>query len=43
VFVTQLLLHGAIEYQALRRRRLWGVEERPADTTDPRARVGAPV
>ena len=38
VFVTQLLLHGAIEYQALRRRRLWGVEERPADTTEPRAR-----
>jgi len=39
VFVTQLLLHAAIEYQSLRRRRLWGVEERPADATDPRARA----
>jgi preprotein translocase subunit SecD len=43
VFVTQLLLHAAIEYGSLRRRRLWGVEERPSDTTDPRARAGAPV
>ncbi|MDQ6858081.1 MAG: protein translocase subunit SecD [Chloroflexota bacterium] len=33
VFVTQLLLHAAIEYPSLRRRRLWGVEERPADDT----------
>jgi preprotein translocase subunit SecD len=33
VFVTQLLLHEAIEYASLRRRRLWGVEERPADTS----------
>jgi preprotein translocase subunit SecD len=33
VFVTQLLLHAAIEYASLRRRRLWGVEERPADTS----------
>ena len=41
VFVTQLLLHGAIEYASLRRRRLWGVEERPSDVTDPRASAGA--
>ncbi|HEX9270140.1 MAG TPA: protein translocase subunit SecD [Candidatus Limnocylindria bacterium] len=32
VIVTQMLLHGAIEFTALRRRPLWGVEERPADT-----------
>ena len=31
VFVTQMLLHGAIEYPSLRRRRLWGVEEKVAD------------
>jgi len=37
VFVTQMLLHGAIEYPSLRRRRLWGVEERPSDGRDPRA------
>ena len=37
VFVTQLLLHAAIEYASLRRRRLWGVEERPADGRDGRA------
>ena len=37
VFVTQLLLHAAIEYPALRRRRLWGVEERPTDGGDGRA------
>ncbi|HAF10075.1 MAG TPA: protein translocase subunit SecD [Chloroflexi bacterium] len=37
VFVTQLLLHRAIEYSALRRRRLWGVEERPTDGRDGRA------
>jgi preprotein translocase subunit SecD len=41
VFVTQLLLHAAIEYPSLRRRRLWGVEERPSDTTEPRAAAGA--
>ena len=35
VFVTQLLLHAAIEYASLRRRRLWGVEERPADGRGP--------
>jgi len=40
VFVTQLLLHAAIEYGSLRRRRLWGVEERPSDATDPRATAG---
>lgn len=32
VIVTQMLLQGAIEFPALRKRRLWGVEERPADT-----------
>lgn len=37
VFVTQLLLHLAIEYSSLRRRRLWGVEERPTDGRDGRA------
>jgi preprotein translocase subunit SecD len=36
VFVTQLLLHQAIEYPSLRRRRLWGVEEKPADGRDGR-------
>jgi len=35
VFVTQLLLHAAIEYSSLRRRRLWGVEEKPADGRGP--------
>jgi preprotein translocase subunit SecD len=37
VFVTQMLLHGAIEFASLRRRRLWGVEERPTDGRDGRA------
>jgi preprotein translocase subunit SecD len=37
VFVTQMLLHGAIEFASLRRRRLWGVEERPSDGRDGRA------
>jgi preprotein translocase subunit SecD len=37
VFVTQLLLHAAIGYASLRRRRLWGVEERPTDGRDGRA------
>ncbi len=32
VIVTQMLLQWAIEFPALRKRRLWGVEERPADT-----------
>ena len=40
VFVTQLLLHAAIEYPALRRRRLWGVEDRPAGAPDGRAAAG---
>ena len=31
VVVTQMLLHQAIEYGALRRRPLWGVEERPVE------------
>ncbi|HVR89024.1 MAG TPA: protein translocase subunit SecD [Candidatus Limnocylindria bacterium] len=35
VFVTQMLLHGAIEYASLRRRSWWGVEERPADPGRP--------
>jgi preprotein translocase subunit SecD len=35
VFVTQLLLHAAIEYASLRRRRLWGVEEKPAEGRGP--------
>lgn len=32
VIVTQMLLQWAIEFPALRKRRLWGVEERAADT-----------
>jgi preprotein translocase subunit SecD len=40
VFVTQLLLHAAIEYASLRRRRLWGVEERPTDGTSGRTAAG---
>src|SRR5258708_14013897 len=36
VFVTQMLLHAAIEYQALRRPPLCGVEERPAPHRHPR-------
>ena len=41
VFVTQMLLHGAIEYPSLRRRRLWGVEEKPTDGPTGRAAAGA--
>jgi hypothetical protein len=26
-----MLLHGAIDYPSLRRRRLWGVEDKVAD------------
>ena len=38
VIVTQMLLHAAIEYASLRRRRLYGVEERAIDgARDPRA------
>jgi len=40
VFVTQMLLHGAIEYPSLRRRRLWGVEEKATDGRDGRAAAG---
>jgi preprotein translocase subunit SecD len=43
VFVTQLLLHAAIEYASLRRRRLWGVEERPADDGTTGGRAAARV
>lgn len=32
VIVTQMLLQWAIEFPALRKRRLYGVEERPTDT-----------
>src|SRR5438270_12794694 len=39
VVVTQMLLHGAIEFSALRRRWLYGVEER---TTEPPADRHAP-
>ena len=37
VFVTQMLLHGAIEIASLRQRRLYGVEERAIDTPQARA------
>ena len=37
VFVTQMLLHGAIEIPSLRQRRLYGVEERAIDTPQARA------
>jgi protein-export membrane protein SecD len=37
VVVTQMLLHGAIEFSALRRRSLYGVEERAIDTAEGRA------
>lgn len=36
VVVTQMLLHGAIEFPSLRRRPLYGVEERAADAPAPR-------
>ncbi|OLC52664.1 MAG: protein-export membrane protein SecD [Chloroflexi bacterium 13_1_40CM_4_68_4] len=35
VVVTQMLLHGAIEVDAFRRRPLYGVEERPTETARP--------
>ncbi len=38
VIVTQMLLHAAIEYAALRKRRLYGVEERPVDAARDAAR-----
>jgi len=39
VVVTQMLLHGVIEFSSLRRRWLYGVEER---TTEPPADRHAP-
>jgi len=36
VIVTQMLLHGAIEFPRLRRRALYGVEERPTEVRDGR-------
>jgi preprotein translocase subunit SecD len=42
VVVTQMLLHGVIEFAALRRRRLYGVEERPQDVA-PQARGPRPA
>ena len=45
VVVTQMLLHGAIEFSSLRRRWLYGVEERtaepPSDGHAPRAAAAA--
>ena len=38
VIVTQMLLHATLDRPSLRRRALWGVEERPADPRD-----GAPA
>jgi len=36
VIVTQMLLHGAIEFVRLRRRTLYGVEERPTEAREGR-------
>ncbi len=41
VIVTQMLLQWAIEFPALRKRRLYGVEERPTDTRATPAAVPA--
>jgi preprotein translocase subunit SecD len=41
VIVTQMLLHGAIEVNALRRRRLYGVEEKPPEPRPTRTPVAA--
>jgi preprotein translocase subunit SecD len=42
VIVTQMLLHGVIELPGLRRRSLFGVEERPTEVRRPEPRpVGA--
>ena len=42
VIVTQMLLHAVIEVNSLRRRRLYGVEEKPPETrSTPRAPVVA--
>jgi preprotein translocase subunit SecD len=43
VIVTQMLLQWAIEFPALRKRRLYGVEERAADTRSASAAVPASV
>jgi preprotein translocase subunit SecD len=43
VIVTQMLLQWAIEFPALRKRRLYGVEERPADTRGTPTAVPATV
>jgi len=34
VIVTQMLLHATLDRPSLRRRSLWGVEERSADPRD---------
>jgi preprotein translocase subunit SecD len=41
VIVTQMLLHAAIEVNSFRRRRLYGVEEKPPEQRAPGARVPA--
>ena len=41
VIVTQMLLHAAIEVNALRRRRLYGVEEKPPEPRPTRTPVAA--
>src|SRR3989441_4790905 len=43
VVVTQMLLHGAIEFSALRRRWLYGVEERTAEPAERQAPRPAPA
>jgi protein-export SecD/SecF family membrane protein len=43
VVVTQMLLHGAIEFSALRRRWLYGVEERTTETPERHAPRPAPA
>jgi preprotein translocase subunit SecD len=43
VVVTQMLLHGAIEFSSLRRRSLYGVEEREIDRPEGRAPRPAPA
>lgn len=43
VVITQMLLHGAIEFTALRRRWLYGVEDRAIDTPERHAPRPAPA
>jgi len=43
VVVTQMLLHGAIEFSSLRRRWLYGVEERAVETPERHAPRPAPA